>query len=593
MAVEAFEAGQFVFLQIFIMWMALGLWSLDEMGSVIAGPRNIILEVAARLAPVNSELFINAIIRWKSLYTEFNALLIRVGLRSTYMKTYSDVSKLQKEGKATDEQAILQVATKHKEEENKLVQSYGPATLKTLFQHCYQPIQQLIEKDEIVLDYCYLCAHQNSGDDTCKHQLGVLYGIVVIKPEGKPIALVVDFSNFSSLVIQWLEQLQKSSGTGYSEEAQSISHQLCNILFPPEVRTIIEDISVRRVFLCPDLLMTILPLDLILFPDNKMLYQKCAVTLISSSREILRGGSGALLEEEVTQMGLSLEANRETSDDSLDTENPTIASKNNNCIIFGNPNFELKTSQQVTASVAHIIESMLGIFHISTPVKQIEPLPSSEEEANSIEYILCTNKVSSLQVEKVIGDNATIHRAMRVQSPFILHFATHAFSTRKEQANQLFGGNFWANTTSGLLLAGANTFMSGKYSQISEDAGSGQLTGLAVCAINLRNTRLVYLSACSSSAGNLISGESPITLAHAFHAAGAQSVIATLWPVSDLASSKFSSLFYSSLCKTGVHPSEALVLAKIAMQQDPSFNHWYHWAPYVCLGYDFPLFVNS
>ena len=132
----------------------------------------------------------------------------------------------------------------------------------------------------------------------------------------------------------------------------------------------------------------------------------------------------------------------------------------------------------------------------------------------------------------------------------------------------------------------------GLHNLISEEAGAGQLTGLAVCAANLKNTRLVYLSACSSSAGQVISGESPITLAHAFRAAGAQTVIATLWPVSDMASSRFSSLFYTSLCERGVRPSEALTAAKVSMQQDPQFSHWQHWAPYVCIGCDFPLFIK-
>ena len=579
LATSAFEAGQFIFLQIFIMWMAAGLWSLDEMGSIIAGPRNIVLEVAAKLAPVNSELLINAIIQWKSLYTEFNALAIRTGLRSTYMKTYSEVFKVQKEGKAMDKQAISEIATKHKEEENKLVKSYGPMALKILFRHCYQPIQHLLEKDEFMLDYCYLCASESQCDATCKDQLGILCGVVVIKPEGKPLALVIDFSKFGNLVIQWLEQLHNF---GLSEEANRVSHELCDLLFPPEVREIIEDSRMKRVFLCPDLLMTRLPLDLILFPDNKMLHQKCAITLLSASREVLRGASGALLEE---QMGLSCE---ETSSG---TQNPITASKSNHCMIFANPNFDLETSHQQQTLVTRLIEDILGILHVSAPVKQIEPLPFSEEEANNVETILSTNKESPLQAEKVLGDNATIMAALNVQSPFLLHFATHAFSEQNDEKNQLFGGNFWANTTSGVLLAGANTFLSGKYSQISEDAGSGQLTGLAVCAMNLKNTRLVYLSACSSSTGQLISGESPITLAQAFHAAGAQSVIATLWPVSDIASSKFASLFYNFLCKKGVHPSEALVAAKNSMQQDPNFNHWHHWASYVCIGFDFPLFV--
>lgn len=48
-------------------------------------------------------------------------------------KGYSEVLKLQKEGKVMDKQAISEIATKHKEEENKLVKSYGPmATLQAL-----------------------------------------------------------------------------------------------------------------------------------------------------------------------------------------------------------------------------------------------------------------------------------------------------------------------------------------------------------------------------------------------------------------------------------------------------------------------------
>ena len=563
--------GQFVFVQIFAIWMGAGLWSLDEMGSIIAGPRNLILEVAAKLAPINSELFTNAVIRWKSLYTEFNALAIRVGLRGTYMKTYSEVFKLQKEGKTTN---VSEIATKHKEEENKLVKSYGPMALNILFRHCYQPIQKLIEKDEVVLDYCYLCA---SKDTAYKEQPGILCGILVIKPQGEPLALVVDFSAFDSLVIEWLKELHNL------QSSNIISHKLCDLLFPPKVREIIEDSNVKRIFLCPDLLMARLPLDLISFPDNEMLYQKCAVTLLSSSREILRGGSGALLEE---QMKLSLQENPS------DIQNSVTASKSNHCIIFANPNFNLEASEQQQISVTRLIEDVLGILHVSTPFKQIEALPSSEEEASNIEFILSTNKESPLQTEQVIGDNATVMAALKVQSPFILHFATHAFSEQTKKGNQLFGGNFWASTASGLVLAGANTFLAGKYSRISEDAGTGQLTGLAVCGMNLKDTRLVYLSACSSSTGQLISGESPITLAQAFRAAGAQSIIATLWPVSDIASNKFSSLFYEFLCKRGVHPSEALVAAKTSLQHDPEFNHWKYWAPYVCIGFDFPLFVK-
>ena len=332
-----------------------------------------------------------------------------------------------------------------------------------------------------------------------------------------------------------------------------------------------------------------LPLDLILFPDNKMLCEKCAVTLLSSSRETLRGSSNAILEEKVKQLPAG--ENILADENIPASENPIIASKTNKYIIFANPDFNLEVHPP-SSSIVHIINEVLGVLHISTSVRQIESLPSSEEEADNIEYILSTNKNTALLVEKVTRDKATIMAALHVQSPLLLHFATHAFAPVQDHTPQLFGGNFWANTSSGLVLAGANTFLSQKYDRVSEDAGTGQLTGLAVCAMNLKNTRLVYLSACSSSSGHLISGESPMTLAQAFRAAGAQSVIATLWTVSDVASSKFSSLFYYFLCKRGVRPSEALVSAKNSMQEDPEFNHWHHWAPYVCIGCDFPLFLN-
>ena len=198
-----------------------------------------------------------------------------------------------------------------------------------------------------MLDYCYLCASESRCDATRKEQLGILCRLIIIKPEGKSLALVIDFSKFGNLVIQWLEQ---PHSIGYSEEANRVSHKLCDLLFPPEVRKIIEDDSMKRMFPCPDLLMTRLPLDLILFPDNTMLHQKCAITLLSSSQEILHGAGGALLEE---QMRLSFE---ETPSG---TKNPITASESNHCMIFANPNLDLEIShQQQATSITHLIYFM-------------------------------------------------------------------------------------------------------------------------------------------------------------------------------------------------------------------------------------------
>jgi len=398
----------------------------------------------------------------------------------------------------------------------------------------------------------------------------------------------------------------------------------------------------------PEVQIAQLPLDLLTFPDKQLLFQKCAITLVSSSREIIRYDAALYLEKLISQ-GRSPSAHRSSPEQSdttpedqgkntelkSSTTNPepqpppphdtcahvnskgssetepqteddlprdgkvelprrnetaSAALKTNKCIIFANPNFDLEVTGRVTKTLADAMKSIFGLlFRSPLGLGPAKSLPATQEEASSIERILTGDCPSPFfSVQKLTGDDATVKAALEVQSPYLLHFATHAFSCVKpgDYRHQPFGISFWESTTSGLLLAGANTCSSGKYDQISSEAGSGQLASLAICGMNLKNTRLVYLSVCSASAGHIIAGESAISLAQAFRAAGAHSVIATRWPVDDTASKAFSMYFYSALSKKGVHPSEALVSAKEAMRQDPEFNHWFYWAPYVCIGYE-------
>ena len=90
MAVASFELQQYLYVQIFSKWILSGMWSL---GSIISGPHNMILEVAAKLSLNNPQLLVNAIICWKSLYSEFCVLLIEAGLRNTFLQTYLKLQK--------------------------------------------------------------------------------------------------------------------------------------------------------------------------------------------------------------------------------------------------------------------------------------------------------------------------------------------------------------------------------------------------------------------------------------------------------------------------------------------------------------------
>ena len=89
-----------------------------------------------------------------------------------------------------DEKAVLEIATKHKEEKNKLVKKYGPMMMNILFRHCYQPIQRLIEKDEAVLEYCYIAYDKEKSNMLC--------GIVIIQPE-KKLKLLISVNSMNWL----------------------------------------------------------------------------------------------------------------------------------------------------------------------------------------------------------------------------------------------------------------------------------------------------------------------------------------------------------------------------------------------------------
>jgi hypothetical protein len=61
--------------------------------------------------------------------------------------------------------------------------------------------------------------------------------------------------------------------------------------------------------------------------------------------------------------------------------------------------------------------------------------------------------------------------------------------------------------------------------------------------------RVVVLSGCRSSSGVLLAGEGVLSLARAFLAAGAQTVVGSLWPLRDDDAQRMMSLFYRHLSR--------------------------------------------
>jgi hypothetical protein len=81
--------------------------------------------------------------------------------------------------------------------------------------------------------------------------------------------------------------------------------------------------------------------------------------------------------------------------------------------------------------------------------------------------------------------------------------------------------------------------------------------------LDLSSCELVVLSACETGRGRVAGGEGVIGLRRSFHAAGARTVMASLWKVDDEATRDLMTLFYDNLWRRKLGPLEALRQAQL------------------------------
>jgi CHAT domain-containing protein/tetratricopeptide (TPR) repeat protein len=193
------------------------------------------------------------------------------------------------------------------------------------------------------------------------------------------------------------------------------------------------------------------------------------------------------------------------------------------------------------------------------------------------------------------GSEATEER-LKAEMPnyAILHLATHGFFQPEglpsmwEQALDAVSGERGMQLTvtaarltglhpgllSGLVLAGANSPPEDDAAEAGAAArGDGYLTASEVTLLDLSAVELVVLSACETGLGRPQSGEGLLGLRRAFHMAGADTVISSLWSVKDESTSELMQSFYSNLFFKGMGQHEALRTAQLAMLQQNRTEH--------------------
>ena len=111
----------------------------------------------------------------------------------------------------------------------------------------------------------------------------------------------------------------------------------------------------------------------------------------------------------------------------------------------------------------------------------------------------------------------------------------------------------------------------------------GYLTAYEIGALNLSPTQLVVLAACESGVGGVSAWHGTFSLESAFLAAGAQSVVASRWPVASAATATLMNHFYEQLM-AGKTRAAALQAAMQAVRRSKDTAHPYFWASFALTG---------
>ena len=574
MAIEVFQLAESTYLRLLQDQIVSNSFSLDEAGMMFHTAQSFLLMNVAAFLGSEDSLVADALVRWKCIYSEFRTILVRFGIGYRYLQTFQAVEQMSLSEQQSGNDVIMQLAEEHKEEVNRVVQEVGQRVLLCLLRQSYGQIQSILEPDQLVLEYRLDEREGESNDPQARDGY-----LVMLQPKGDPFVKRVDFQKVSPVARKWADMLSMVAGQQVSEEAaMDVARDLSKMLLPPEVYETISRPEVKRVFICPDGVLGVLPLELLPLEDGKLLAEKCSTVYLSSSRELLR----ELVITAVSKVQDILGFHPQSAEESASSE----------CIIFANPNFNLEkpSSESESGFWESLVSSFSSLFSTPSLEAAMAPmLPGSQKEADEICGVLSSTD-TPLVATTVFLDEATLKSALEIKSPFILHFSTHGFSSPRSRGVR---GSFWDDTETGLLLAGANTYQSGRLKNIHPLAGTGTLTSLAACGMKLHGTRLVYLSACVTSHGFYSYGEAINSLAHAFRSAGAQTVIATLWPLVDNTAASFAHHFYQEVVKPDVPPSLALAHAKVKMKMETQFDHWAFWGAFICIGQDKPLFPTT
>ncbi|CAA7616158.1 tetratricopeptide repeat protein [Magnetospirillum sp. SS-4] len=387
---------------------------------------------------------------------------------------------------------------------------------------------------------------------------------VLRKDAGVPVFGLVKFDSLAAIdaaILKYRAEIQNEDVD--FDDLLDIGEEVHKLVWQPLERLLGGR---AKVYVVPDGSLNILPIAAMVEKNRKYLIERVDLHVLNSTRDLLpspvKAASG----------GYMINAGPD-----YNTEE-----------VVGKETLEKARSRSANPDVMNAVRGMSsGMRGL-----KFDPLPGAEKEGQLIQKTV----EGQGKATTIYSKGAAQEKVLREMSqpPEVLHIATHGFflkaddTLRKRLLKLQRSSDFSFPPPgdnpllrAGLAFAGINS-NAGVLGEIDTD-NDGVLTALEVLGLDLAGTRLAILSACETGLGEVHEGEGVYGLRRAFQEAGVQSVVSSLWEVSDAGTQTLMAALYKRLL-AGKTPHDALREAQLEMLRNPQWSMPYIWSAFFMVG---------
>lgn len=251
-------------------------------------------------------------------------------------------------------------------------------------------------------------------------------------------------------------------------------------------------------------------------------------------------------------------------------------------VLYGGLQYDLSVEDMLSQAQNYRIPPYLAMRGKPGGDEAFPPLPETRIEVDSITALLREGGMQATPYSDMHGTEESF-LSLSGHAPRLLHLATHGFYYTPEEARNVdfLRGQTDAMSLSGLVMSGGNAAWRGV--ELPGGVLGGILTAAGIARMDLSGTEMVVLSACQTGLGKATS-EGLFGLQRAFKKAGVQTLVMTLWEVSDVIARQFMVRFYENLAGRHGHFADKRAAFDAAKAYIRSrYSEAYAWAAFVML----------